>query len=36
MKELGYNIVPINPEAVGQKILGETCVASFQEASGAL
>ena len=31
MQELGYQIIPVNPKLVGQKILGETAYARLQD-----
>lgn len=31
MQNRGYRIIPVNPQAAGQKILGETCYASLQD-----
>ena len=31
MQELGYQIIPVNPTLVGQKILGETAYARLQD-----
>ncbi|KEO79168.1 CoA-binding protein [Paenibacillus polymyxa] len=31
MQKRGYRIIPVNPAAVGQTILGETCYASLAE-----
>lgn len=36
MQSHGYRIVPVNPAAAGQLILGETCYASLSEAAAAL
>jgi hypothetical protein len=34
MQNLGYEIIPINPEASGKTILGQTTVGSFREVAG--
>ncbi|AET61649.1 protein yccU [Paenibacillus terrae HPL-003] len=31
MQKRGYRIIPVNPAAAGQTILGETCYASLEE-----
>ncbi|MDQ1234947.1 putative CoA-binding protein [Paenibacillus sp. SORGH_AS306] len=31
MQNRGYRIIPVNPQAAGQKILGETCYASLKD-----
>ncbi len=31
MQNAGYRIVPVNPTYVGQKVLGETCVAALAD-----
>ena len=36
MQQHGWRIIPINPQAAGQHILGEPCYASLQEAAAAL
>jgi hypothetical protein len=36
MQQHGYRIIPINPQAAGQQILGETCYASLQDAAAAM
>ncbi len=36
MQRHGYRIIPINPQAAGQMILGELCYGSLQEAAQAL
>ncbi|MCP3807016.1 CoA-binding protein [Paenibacillus sp. Lou8.1] len=33
MQKRGYRIIPVNPAAAGQTILGETCYASLAEVS---
>ncbi len=35
LQQHGYRIIPVNPQAAGQQILGETCYASLQEAAAA-
>ncbi|MDJ0942906.1 MAG: CoA-binding protein [Kiloniellales bacterium] len=34
LQEKGYRVIPVNPAAAGQKILGETCYASLAEVPG--
>ena len=34
LQEKGYRVVPVNPRAAGQEILGETCYASLAEVPG--
>jgi predicted CoA-binding protein len=36
LQQQGYRIVPVNPNYQGDKILGQTCYASLQEAAAAL
>lgn len=36
MQQRGWRIIPVNPQAAGQEILGEYCYASLQEAAQAL
>jgi predicted CoA-binding protein len=36
LQQHGYRIIPVNPVYAGQQILGETVVASLQEAAAAL
>ena len=36
MQQHGWRIIPINPQAAGQSILGELCYANLQEAAAAL
>ncbi len=36
MQQHGYRIIPVNPQAAGQEILGETCYASLQDAAQAM
>lgn len=36
LQNQGYRIIPVNPNAVGQSILGEPCFATLQEAAEAL
>jgi predicted CoA-binding protein len=31
LQSKGYRVIPVNPRAAGQKILGETCYASLQD-----
>ena len=31
MQQAGYRVIPVNPAYVGQKILGETCVATLAD-----
>ena len=34
LQEKGYRVIPVNPAAAGQTILGETCYASLAEVPG--
>ncbi len=36
MQQHGYRIIPVNPQAAGQEILGETCYSSLQDAAKAM
>ena len=36
LQNQGYRIIPVNPNAAGQSILGEPCFATLQEAAEAL
>lgn len=36
MQQHGYHIIPVNPQAAGQQILGQTCYASLQDAAKAM
>jgi hypothetical protein len=36
MQQHGWRIIPVNPQAAGQAILGETCYASLREAAADL
>ncbi len=34
LQEKGYRVIPVNPRAAGEQILGETCYASLAEVPG--
>ncbi len=34
LQEKGYRVIPVNPAAAGDTILGETCYASLSEGPG--
>ena len=34
LQEKGYRVIPVNPRAAGEEILGETCYASLAEVPG--
>jgi len=36
LQEKGYRVIPVNPRAAGQEILGETCYAALAEVPGSL
>ena len=36
LQEKGYRVIPVNPAAAGETILGETCYASLSEVPGAI
>ena len=36
LQEKGYRVIPVNPAAAGQTILGETCYASLAEVPGSI